>query len=247
MNQYYDIQKARIDSVQKLIVAKYGANSEVHAEPGKIRLELPILNGKGQYVFDPKNMPVDNVTTFGLNRNDVFVPSAIQFFIAIRNKETRVEELYTFAPINDGTTPSAFPVGFATKEINALYQGNVQWMIGSEALWSAYPMENFHKVPETQPCFLLNSSDAVVRQGMLERHMDQDLELLLQRIIMAGTRDHKITVNFDASELSFGLASDTETATDYEARLVLYMDGTLVKSGCQNGDLSPFGKAIGNW
>lgn len=248
MNQYYDILKQRIDAVQKLIIAKYGANSELHAEPSKIRLELPIKNGKGQYVFDPKNMPVDNVVTFGLNRNDVFVPNTMQFFLAIYDKTTRVETLYTFAPINDGTKPSAYPVGFETEAINALYQGNVQWMIGSEAMWNAYPMENFHKVPETQPYFLLDSGDEAVRGGMLQTRIDQDTELLLQRIIMAGTRDHKITVNFDASELNFDLGCDADLSVgNYEARLVFYSDGILVKSGCQNGDESPFGKAIGNW
>ena len=245
MSNIQTIIRERLASVSQMIKAAANA-ADLHVEQSKIRLALPIQNGRSQYVFDLKNTPADNVVTFGLNRNDVFIPFAWQVFIALKHKASRVSTLYTFAPINDGTNPSAYPVGFADGQINALYGGNLQWMVGSEAMFGAFPMENFHKVPETQPCFVLNSDDEAVQQSIqLQRSMTDDLELMYPKVIVAGTRDHKISVNFDAANLTFALAG--ADASEYEAELVLYMDGALVKGGCQNGDASPFGKVVGNW
>ena len=67
----------------------------------------------------------------------------------------------------------------------------------------------------------------------------------MPRYTIAGTRDHKISVNFPAAGLSFPLNDSA-----YEANLVLYMDGFLVKGGCEykggNGT-NPFGQAVGQW
>lgn len=239
----YEIIRERLAQVAKMVAAS--GNSDLHVEESKLRIYQPIKNGKGQYIFDPKTTDVDNVTTFALNRNDVFVPFLWSFLLTLTHKETGVQKLYTFAPVNDGTTPSVFPVGFDSDNISKIYDGHVQWNIGSDVMYSAFPMEGFHKVPETQPYFLLSSSDEAVREGMLERSIEEDLALVMPRIIMAGTRDHKISVNFNASELEFTLAG--EDATEWEAGITMLMTGALVKGGCQNGDQSPFGKVVGNW
>lgn len=68
----------------------------------------------------------------------------------------------------------------------------------------------------------------------------------IPRYTIAGTRDHKISVNFQAAGLTFPL----NNPTDYEANLVLYLDGFLIKGGCEykggNGS-NPFGDAVGQW
>lgn len=235
------ILKSRLDSVIDMVAA--AGNENIHVEEGKIRIEKLIKNGQSQYTFDLKTTDVDNVTTFALDRNDVFIPSRWSVMLGIKHKNTRVEKLYTFAPINDSTNPSVFPVGFTTESINALYAGFMQWMVDNTAYLSRYPMEKFHKIPETQGAFVLDSSDSPIQEGIqLERSLDKDLELIYPRFIIAGTRDHKITVNFDAAGLTYALND-----SDYEANLVLFMDGYLVKGGCQNGEKSPFGAVVGNW
>ena len=238
-----EILKSRLNAVMDMIAASSLAN-QVHAEESKIRIELPIVNGKSQYVFNLKTTDVDNQVTFALDRNDVFIPFRWAIMIGIKNKTTRVETLYTFAPKNNGTDPSVFKQGFVTDAIDALYAGNVQWLLDNTVMLSAYPMEKFHKVPEQQGLFLLNSEDSPVSEGiMLERNLAKDLELIYPRYILAGTRDQKVHVSFDAAGLTFAL-NDSD---NYEANLVLYMDGVLIKGGCQNGDKSPFGEAVGNW
>lgn len=244
------IYKERFDKVVDIIAAA-GKAKELHPEEAKIRLEQPIVGGRGQYKFDLTNDIVDNLRTFGIQRNDVFVPFAWSLMLAIKDNTTGVEHLYPFAPKNDGVAPSAYPVGFANEQIEAIYDGHVQWMLDQTALYSAYPMEKFHKVPETQPCFVLDSNDAAVQQSVqLERSLDAYLEIIMPKLILAGTRSHKVTLSFDAAgqtlQAALGATSPL-VASNYEAKIVLFMDGVKVVNGCQNGDASPFGEAIGNW
>lgn len=237
------IIKERMNSVMRMVQASSLAG-QVHVEEGKIRIAKPIKNSQGQYTFDIKNDAVDNLVTFGLDRNDVFIPARWAFLVAIKNKNTRVEQLYTFIPQNDGVNPSVYAKGFVDDQLKALYDGYVQWTLDNTVVYSRYPMEKFYKVPETQGAFVLKSDDTAVNEGIqLERRLDSDLELMYPRFIIAGTRDHKITVNFDAAGLTFAL----NDPTNYEAELVMYMDGFLIKGGCQNGDRSPFGDVVGNW
>lgn len=235
------IIKERMNSVMRLVGA---SNPDLHVEEGKIRIEKPLVNSQGQYTFDIKNDTVDNRVTFGLDRNDVFIPARWAFMLGIKNKNTRVEKLYTFVPVNNGTNPSVHAVGFTSDNIKAMYDGYVQWTLDNTVVYSRYPMEKFYKIPQQQGAFILKSDDSAVSEGIqTQRRLDDDLELMYPRFIIAGTRDHKITVNFDAANLSFPL----NDATNYEANLIMYMDGFLVKGGCQNGDKSPFGAVVGNW
>lgn len=248
MSQYQKIYKDRFDKVVDQINAK-GLLSKIHPQEGKIRIEQPIIGGKTQYVFDLKTPDVDNISTFALRRNDVFVPFAISVMVGFRHKVTKQTKLFTFLPLNDGVAPSAYPkVGFANDHLAAMYNGALQWVIGTEELYSAYPMENFLKVPETQPCFVLDSNDGAVQQSIeLERSMEEYLQIIYPKVTLAGTRDHKVTVNFEAGGLTDQAQLAGTDAANYEAIMCLYMDGIRVVSGCENGNDSAFGAAIGNW
>lgn len=234
------------DRFQKVInqIANSGLAKTVFPEMSKIRLQLPLQSGKGQYVFNIKDPNVDHITTFSLDRNDVFIPNNWAIRLVLKNNTTGALNAYSFAPINDGTTPSAYAAGFTTDEIDALWNGSVQWILDNNVAMSAYPMEKFHKVPETQPFFVLDSNDAPVQEGVqLQKNLDADLELLIAKYQIAGTRDHKITVSFDAANKTFAC---TEGYTPY---LELFMEGFLVKGGCEQPAVgkNPFGDAAGNW
>lgn len=207
----------------------------------KLRLEKELEAGKGQYRFDLKQELYNNLSTFGLKRDDVIVPSAVGIMIAIGHSVngTWVEKLYPFAPFNDGTNPSVHPVGFANDGIRNLYNGNVQWTVGSTVAWEAYPMENFLKIPRQQGAFVLDSNDAAVQEGIEpEFSIEACLELLYTKYFIAGTQDHVMTVNFDAAGLTFPLADAGGVTTDYKARLVLYMDAFIIKNGTKMVDVS---------
>lgn len=243
MDKYLIIKERNSKILQQ--IAHSGLAGKVFPEISKIRIQQPLQSGKGQYVFNIKDQNVDNITTFALDRNDVFIPNNWGVRLVLVNKKTGAMYAYTFVPKNDGEKPSVFPVGFKTDDIEALFSGNVQWLLDSNVAMSAYPMEKFHKVPETQGLFVLNSDGEAVHEGIqLQRNLDADLELLINKYQICGTRDHKITVSFDAANKTFELNDE-----NYEPRLELMMEGFLVKGGCQQPEAgsNPFGQAAGNW
>lgn len=238
------IIKDRFDKVWDMIKAA-GFNSNVHPEESKIRLEQPILSGKGQYIFNLKQESVDGMVEHSLERNDVFVPNRIGVFVALVNNTTGVETLFPYVPVNDGTNPSIHPFGFTDNQIKALYSGFLTWNVDNTVMISKYPMEKFEKVPETQGAFVLDSNDDAVNEGIQsEWDIDKAMQLMIPRYTIAGTRDHKITVNFPAAGKTFACT------TGYTAKIVLFLDGFLVKGGCEykggNG-VNPFGEAVGQW
>lgn len=240
--KHADIKSILKDRYDKVIdqIAGYG----LWPSQSKIRLELPIKDGKGQYIFNLKEGG-DGVSTFALDRNDVFIPTLLGVLVELVNDATGEKTLYSFVPQNDGTNPSVFPAGFVDGQLNKMYAGHIQWLLDNQVMMPAFPMENFHYVPETQGAFVLNSSDEAVQEGIqVERDIYDMLTLLYPKYTIAGTRDHKISVNFDAAGNTFAVTEG------YTANLVLYMDGFLVKGGSEykGGSASnPFGKAVGQW
>ena len=236
------IIKDRFDKV----FAQTGGTEEMYPQESKLRVSLPLLDGKGQYIFDIKNAAVDGVVEQHLDRNDVFVMNQIGVLIGITEKATGVTRLYPYAPKNDGVNPSVDPVGFKTDEIDSLYNGILSWNVDNKVMLAAYPMEKFLKIPRQQGAFVLDSNDAAVQEGIRpEWKLDDALSLFMPRYTIAGTRDHKIAINFPAAGLTFPLSS-----ADYTAELVLYIDGFLVKGGCEykgGTGRNPFGDAVGQW
>ena len=237
----FQIIKDRFDKVYAQL-----RGTNIYPEESKIRVSLPIQDGKGQYIFDIKNAIVDGLVEQHLDRNDVFVPNQWAVLIELVEKATGVKKLFSFAPKNNGNDPSVCPVGFTGDDIESLYSGFLSWNVDNTVMLSAYPMEKFRKVPRQQGAFVLASDDSAVHEGIMpEWSLDKALELIIPRYTIAGTRDHKISVNFPAAGLTFPLND-----SDYEANLVLYMDGFLIKGGCEykggNGT-NPFGQAVGQW
>lgn len=223
--------QARLRELMSLVAGKRG----VFVQRTKLRMELPIEPGVGQYIFDLKKESLGNgLTTFALKRDDIVVPNAIGFLIAISHKVngTEVEELYSFAPKNDGVNPSVFPVGFKTDQIENLYNGFLNWTVGSTVAWENYPMESFKKVFRQQGAFVLDSADAAVAEGIQPEHeIERMLQPVLAKYFIAGTQDHQMTVNFPAAGLTFPLCDKDGVTTDYTAKLVLYMDAFKIKNG----------------
>ncbi len=119
----------------------------------------------------------------------------------------------------------------------------MQWIVDNAVMISSYPTERFKHIPETQGAFVLDSNDAAIQEGIQpEWDLDKNLALLIERIMIAGTRDHKISLNFDASGLTFPVTAG------YTPYLVLMMDGFLVKGGCQYIDnINPWSTVVGKW
>lgn len=238
-----DILSIIKDRFDKVYSQLRGTN--IYPEESKLRISLPLVNGKGQYIFDIKNATVDGVVEQHLDRNDVFVPNKWGVLIELVEIATGIRHLFSYVPVADGTNPSVHEFGFTTKALENLYAGFLSWNVDNSVMLSTYPMEKFKKVPRQQGAFVLNSSnEAVNEQIQSEWSINNALELIMPRYTIAGTRDHKITVNFPAANLNFPVTAG------YQANLVLYMDGFLVKGGCEykgGAGVNPFGEAVGQW
>lgn len=240
---YSDIIKQRFNTVWDDIV-NAGLAGQIFPEEAKLRMQLPIANGQGQYIFDLKKESLaDNIKNFVLQRNDVFVPNAIGVLIGITETATGVQKLYSFAPKKPQSGNSVYPAGFESDTIENLYQGHLTWKLGTNVMLNQFPMEKFRKVPRQQGAFVLASDDSAVQEGIIpEWKIDNALEVLMPRYTIAGQRDHYISVNFDAATLNFPVTSG------YTAELVLYLDGFLIKGGCEKiAGKNAFGDAPGNW
>lgn len=247
------VLKARYDQIYDR-VANY---KDMFPQHSKLRIELPLQNGVGRYEYDLKEAIVNNLTTFCLSRNDVVIPNGAAVLLGIAHKQAGkadVERIFSFPQICDGTRASVSEVGFKNKDIFNLYNGYVQWLVGSTVAWENQPMEDFLKIPRQQGAAVLDSSDAPVIEAIEpEFDIEKMIQLIMAKYFVCGTEDHKLTVNFPATGLDFGLAAaDGTPITDgsYEARLILYFDVILVKNGTKlfntTGD-GPFKEASGRW
>lgn len=218
-----------IESRLQALLAELRNKKGVFPQRTKLRIEKVLQNGIGQYNFDLKEAIANHLTTFELKRDDIIIPNAISFLIAISHKVngTEVEQLYSFAPKNDGVNPSVFPVGFVKDDIEALYNGYVQWTVGSTVAWENFPMEVFKKVFRQEGAFVLDSNDQPVQEGIQpEFDIEKMLHLLYAKYYVAGTQDHQMSVNFPAAGLDFSLND-----SNYTAKLVLYIDCWKIKNG----------------
>lgn len=220
------------------------SNGKRYAEPSKLRIETQLQNGVGMYQFNIKKTDINNQYEQALDRNDIFFPTMWGLFLALRsNTNPSTEVLMSFPHINDGSDPSVFQIGFQNNNIEALYNGKIKWLVDNGVLLTAYPTEKFRKVPEQQGAFVLNTSDSAVNENIVcEWDIVKACDFLTPKLTIAGTRDHNISVNFDASGLTFPVTSG------YTPYLVLYMDGFLVKGGCEFFDNNnPNASAVGKW
>lgn len=239
--EYADLLRERYAN-ENALASQY-SGGQLYAEISKLRKEVTLLNGVGTYRFDIKATDITNAYEKTLDRNDVFIPSRIGLFVALQsNEKPSTQILHSYIPVA-GENPSVHEVGFINNDAEAIYNGYMRWQIGNGVLFSGYPTERFRKVPQQQGAFVLNSSDkAVNEQIKSEWSIDCATELMIPRIIVAGTRDHNITVNFNGEGLSFACTEG------YTPKLVLYMDGFLIKGGCEfYDDQNPNAKAVGRY
>lgn len=242
-----DVVRARFEALNKEYLA-YSDNKKF-AEPSKLRIEQPLTSGNGRYEFNIKKQDIANAFEKSLDRNDVFVPNFIGLFIALRpTTNPSTEVLSSFPLYNDGSNPSPYAAGFTAKDPEAIYNGTLQWTIDNGVMLSAFPTEVFRKVPNRQGKWTVTTLPAgtaldTKNQVILpEWDIKEASEFIVPKLTIAGTRDHKLTVNFNASGLTFSCT------TNYTPYLVLYMDGFLIKGGCEILDgKNPNYQAVGQW
>ena len=225
--------------------AEFG--SVVTPEPSKIRIEVPLKDGVGQYRFDIKKVIV-NDREQGLDRNDVFVPNFMGMLFGFQSEDhPETMSLFPYAPqVGENLVAQE---GFTNNHANSLYNGKFTLQIDNQMILNAYPTENFKKVPEEQGCVIYDG-EALVNMGIQPEFTIQDAcELVIPRILIAGTRDIKFTLNFDAAGLTFPAKTGGAEGATLTPVLVFYMDGFLMKNGCEKGigTSEKINQVVGQW
>lgn len=236
-----DLIRTRFEKLQ----SEFG--SVVTPEPSKIRIEVPLKDGVGQYSFNVKKI-IDNEREQGLDRNDVFVPNFMGVMFGFQDaSKPSVMRLYPFAPKVGANFVAQ--EGFANDNAEALYNGKFTLQIDNQMILNAYPTENFKKVPEEQGCLIYDGNN-LVNMGIEPEYTIQDsCELVIPRILIAGTRDIKFTLNFNAAGLTFPATKGNGSTDSLAPVLVFYMDGFLMKNGCEKniGVGSSIQSVVGAW
>ena len=242
MENIADIMRERFVLLNQEYASYSGG--KVYPEHSKLRIEVPLVAGVGRYQFDIKKTNITNSREQALDRNDVFVPNFMGLFLSLQSTtKPATEVLRSFPAINDGANPSGYAAGFQNDDAEAIYNGKLVWLVDNGVLFNAYPTERFKRVPRTQSGFVLDSNDAAVVESVKPNwDIVSACDVVIPKLTIAGTRDHNITVNFDAQGLTFPVT------TGFVPVLVLYMDGYLIKGGCEYYDgKNPNARAVGQW
>lgn len=220
------------------VLAWCNANGVV-PQISKLRVSEQLVNGQGLYRFDIKKEKANTLAgEIGLDRNDLFIPFAIGVLLQI-----------------DATTPTgktpllSYPVkasaaadGFLTSDIEALYNGNLSIVFDQTEINASFPLELFKHVPQAQPCVTVGSDSTAISTGIVPEFDIQDILVpLAPAYYIQGTFDSKITINFNGNGSNFAIASATAPTTEdvtKAARIVLYMNGVLVKGAAEKAKIN---------
>lgn len=201
-----------------------------------LRIEQPLVNGKGLYEFNLKK-EILNGSESNLRRNDLFICISIGL-------ATRIEDAFKpditvpdFSPVMADFTTSGSAVtvnvpGFATKDIFALYNGSVYISTGNTVNFEDLPTALFLK--QQSDDVTISSSDKAIRNKVFD--FENDLRSMAEEVVFAGTQDHKIRVTFPtyaAADYSPVQAKDAngDVTSNYQSKLIFLALGYRVVNG----------------
>lgn len=198
----------------------------INAQTAQLRIEVPFVAGKGAYDFDLKK-EVKRVTEKTLKRNDLFVARALGFGLMVETTAKPGHAPILSYPLLAGDGVPAGINGFVNTDAYAVYNGIMSMKTGQVVNYSGFPMSTFLNIPETQPVAIVDDAGAMASAGILPQfNMDQILYELPEEIVLAGTQDHKIQVEFPAIA-----TTDIKGGEGTTSYLVLVIEGWLFEGG----------------
>lgn len=196
----------------------YYASQGLAPENGIIRIESELKAGQGIYSFDiKKQQALLSPSERSIDQWDLFIVEKIHIGLM-------VEEV-----AKPGMSPiMTYPVtgvagGFATKDIEALYNGGLSIKTGTVQTMSDFPLINFRHVPQTQA-----SATTLAQFDITDAAVQ-----LPEKLIFAGTNQYDIRVSFPVVPTSnFKEYSDNENSTSLSnTKIVLQVFGYRIKGG----------------
>lgn len=174
---------------------------------GTIRLEV-LLAANGQYTFQvtENQQPVKNVTEVRVRQADVFIPLSVGFFIkrvtaaaaAFTDAEHAYSKLHTFPD------QYVFTAANEARNLEALYNSNLQFNAGNQTLIQAMDVMQFRRVGMAQEGMQASQQAAAVgTNGSYSRSQwdsaDFGMAPLLQKIAFNGNANQNIVLQLPAA------------------------------------------------
>lgn len=241
--------KARIEKG----FAYYGGQG-ISPENGILRIEKALVTGTGKYVFDIKK----EVSSLGLaersiTRNDLFITTHLLVGLTLEaNAKPGQSPILTYPLLGAASLPSGV-VGFATRDIEGLYNGGLSIKTNQTVNVSDLPLLWFRKVPRTQPgkapyiasstntnqaagtaTAITNTVAFAANDNIPEFDLTDAAIMLPEEILFAGNQNHTIEINFPcASNSDFRELGDSTSnaAAVYTPKIVFQAFGYRVPGG----------------
>lgn len=232
-----------------------------------LRIEENLINGSGVYQFNLRKENLSPVER-NLRRNDLFIVCQMGVYLRIEdnNKAGVLPPLFyakqglaDITPADTSThvglIQSLTETGFATSDIDALYNGSLFVQTGTTVNFEAMPCALFKK--ESAGIVGKNANYAkAVNNGF---NLEDQLFSMSEELILAGTQDHKLQVSFphfagaNYQALQDGHeTSDTDHTfvanSDYQSKIGFMAVGYLIPGGTDDmyrqDPMNPYRKAI---
>lgn len=217
------------------IVRKWCNQNGIVPQVSKLRTSQILKDGEGTYEFDFQNKNPQFTGEVKLNRNDLFIPFQMGILLSFDNAEKPTGKcpLYSFAP-KAGVN---YPLGFATDDIEALYNGVLIQTVDQTQIQQSFPLELYKRVPETQNAILAGGEAGMGLQA--EWDFTKALPTMVPNILYAGNMDIITRVEFNGTGSSFALKNaQGEDVTDKAAYLNFIMYGVLAKNAAESASLA---------
>ena len=219
----------------------YGRKYNLNPQYSELRFEAKFVKGNGVYEF-LVNRPGQSTraTERYLKQNDLFITKGLQVGIMVETDALPGHAPVMYYPmLQSDAIPTGYN-GLSNVHAEALYNGLLAIMTGSTNNFSAFPMDEFRVVPETQPIMVVNESgDAMVPCGIIPQWKADDVMFHMpERFAFAGTQDQKIRISFPATA-----DTDIKGGEGTSAYLVVIVKGWLVEGGTNSAlkvDANPF-------
>lgn len=189
-----------------------------------LRAVVPFIASNGSYKFDLKKdaslaLAIERL----LKRNDLFVARAIGLALMVEpNAAKGTAPLYSYPVVASAALPEGLK-GLTDTKAYAMYNGALSMKTGNTVNFSGFPTAPFLYVPKTQPSFVWNGTSELSLGIVPEFKQENILVELAEEIVLAGTKDQPITLDFPACTIA--------AEANCTAFAVLVVEGWLYEGG----------------
>ena len=216
----------RLQQIMDLFPAE--RRREIKPQKSQLRFLAKFQKVKGSYNFKVSNTGLTNphVTARHLERDDMLIAKSIFVGLYIEPKAKPGHGvILTYPMLQSEGLPEGY-AGLANADGEAVYNGELYLRTNSTVNYDSFPLHEFRVVPETQPVKLLGDA-GFESAGLIPEFNFAKAAIDLPEILqLRGDTDQHIEINFPASD-----SSDIKAADDFDAYLIVIIDGWKVKNG----------------